>query len=49
MGALRFPLVPYAVRNYYAADANPHFEFESLLGAHVTHWMPLPDDPEVGI
>lgn len=46
--SLRFPLVPYAVRNYYAADANHHFEFESLLGVHVTHWMPLPDEPEVG-
>ena len=47
--SLHFPPVPYDVRNYNATDANPHFEFESLLGVHVTHWMELPDAPEEGI
>ncbi len=31
---------------YFAFDPVPHWQHESM-GLHVTHWMPLPEPPEV--
>lgn len=33
--------------DYYATDVQPHFQYEGLRGMRVTHWMPLPEAPEV--
>lgn len=32
--------------DYYAHDDTPHFQ-HGLTGLYVTHWMPLPEPPEV--
>ena len=34
------------VLTYYAFDPSPHWQHEST-GLTVTHWMPLPNPPEV--
>ena len=36
-----------SVLDYYATDQIPHFQHEGINGMHVTHWMPLPEPPEV--
>lgn len=37
----------YMVLRYYAVDKHPHFQHEQTGGMKVTHWMPLPEPPEV--
>ena len=37
----------YQTLDYYATDVQPHFQHEGLRGMRVTHWMPLPEAPEV--
>lgn len=37
----------YQTLDYYATDVQPHFQHEGPLGMRVTHWMPLPEAPEV--
>ena len=37
----------FQVLDYYAADAQPHFQHElGGSGMRVTHWMPLPEPPK---
>ena len=31
--------------DYYACDAEPHFQHASS-GLYVTHWMPIPEPPK---
>ena len=38
-----FPMV----LRYYLIDEKPHFQHESEHGLNVTHWMPLPEPPEI--
>ncbi len=35
------------VLDYYARDPRPHFQHEGINGMTVTHWMPLPQTPEL--
>lgn len=37
----------FQVLDYYATDVQPHFQHEGTYGMRVTHWMPLPEGPEV--
>nr|DAT32161.1 MAG TPA: Protein of unknown function (DUF551) [Caudoviricetes sp.] len=37
----------YQTLDYYATDVQPHFQHEGTHGMRVTHWMPLPEAPEV--
>ena len=37
----------YQTLDYYATDVQPHFQHEGARGMRVTHWMPLPEAPEV--
>ena len=37
----------YQTLDYYATDVYPHFQHEGMRGMRVTHWMPLPEAPEV--
>ena len=37
----------YGTLDYYAIDSRPHFQHEGAHGMRVTHWMPLPEAPEV--
>ena len=37
----------FQVLDYYATDVHPHFQHDKAYGMRVTHWMPLPDGPEV--
>lgn len=37
----------YQTLVYYATDVQPHFQHEGTHGMRVTHWMPLPEAPEV--
>ena len=37
------------VLDYYARDPAPHFQYEGLNGMRVSHWLPLPEPPEVRV
>lgn len=38
----------YMVLRYMLIDENPHFQYETMAGLKVTHWMPLPEPPKEG-
>lgn len=42
------PSDPRWILRFSRSSNKPHFEWEDLMGMVVTHWMELPDAPEVG-
>lgn len=37
----------FMVLRYLLVEANPHFQHECEDGLHVTHWMPIHQDPKM--